>query len=103
MEARVLSPCGVIGSGFPESSFERGLSMKPHVIACDGGSTDNGPAFLGAGMPNFSRSATKRDLKLMLQGRESLGVPVIVGSCGTGGGDAGLEWMRDICLEIARS
>ena len=49
MEARVLSPCGVIGSGFPQSSFERGLSMKPHIIACDGGSTDNGPAFLGAG------------------------------------------------------
>ena len=102
MEARVLSPCGVIGSGFPESSFERGLSMKPHIIACDGGSTDNGPAFLGAGTPNFSRSATKRDLKLMLKGRESLGVPMIVGSCGTAGGDAGLEWMRDICLEIAR-
>ena len=102
MEARVLSPCGVIGSGFPQSSFERGLSMKPHVIACDGGSTDNGPAFLGAGTPNFSRSATKRDLKLMLQGRESLGDPMIVGSCGTAGGDAGLEWMRDICLEIAR-
>ena len=38
----------------------------------------------------------------MLQGRESLGVPMIVGSCGTAGGDAGLEWMRDICLEIAR-
>ena len=27
---------------------------------------------------------------------------MIVGSCGTAGGDAGLEWMRDICLEIAR-
>lgn len=102
MEARALSPCGVIGSGFPEASFKRGLSMKPHVIACDGGSTDNGPAFLGAGKPNFSRSATKRDLRLMLLGREALGVPLIVGSCGTGGGDAGLAWMRGICLEIAR-
>ena len=101
MEARALSPCGVIGSGFPESSFERGLSLKPHVIACDGGSTDNGPAFLGEGKPNFSRSATKRDLKLMLLGREALGVPLIVGSCGTAGGDAGLAWMRGICLEIA--
>ena len=76
--------------------------MKPHVIACDGGSTDNGPAFLGEGKPNFSRSATKRDLKLMLLGREALGVPLIVGSCGTAGGDAGLAWMRGICLEIAR-
>ncbi len=101
-EIRVLSPCGVIGSGFPESSFERGLSLRPHVIACDGGSTDMGPASLGAGTPHFSRSATKRDLRLMLLGRERLGVPLIIGSCGTGGGSAGLNWMKEICLEIAR-
>ncbi len=101
-EVRVLSPCGVIGSGFPESSFERGLSLGPHVIACDGGSTDMGPASLGTGIPHFSRAATKRDLRLMLLGREKLGVPLIVGSCGTAGGDDGLAWMREICLEIAR-
>ncbi|HBK79653.1 MAG TPA: hypothetical protein DDZ83_08220, partial [Nitrospinae bacterium] len=46
-ETRVLSPCGVIGSGFPESSLERGLSMEPHALVCDGGSTDMGPASLG--------------------------------------------------------
>ncbi|OGL59557.1 MAG: hypothetical protein A3I72_03435 [Candidatus Tectomicrobia bacterium RIFCSPLOWO2_02_FULL_70_19] len=101
-EIRVLSPCGVIGSGFPEGSLERGLSLKPHVIACDGGSTDNGPHSLGTGAPNFSRAATKRDLRLLLRGGRRLGIPVIVGSCGTAGGDAGLAWMRDICLEIAR-
>ena len=81
-EVRILSPCGVIGSGFPESSFGRGLSLRPHVIACDGGSTDMGPASLGTGVPHFSRAATKRDLRLMLLGREQLGVPLIVGSCG---------------------
>jgi hypothetical protein len=101
-EVRILAPTGVIGSGFLESSFERGLSLKPHVIACDAGSTDSGPAFLGTGDPHFSREGTKRDLHLMLLGRERLGVPLIVGSCGTGGGDIGVNWMRDICLEIAR-
>lgn len=101
-EIRVLAPCGVIGSGFPETSFERGLSFRPHVIGCDGGSTDMGPASLGTGVPYFSRDATKRDLRLMLLGRGRLGIPLIIGSCGTAGGDDGLAWMRDICFEIAR-
>jgi hypothetical protein len=41
---RVLSAAGVLGSGFRESSFARGLSLSPHVVACDAGSTDGGPA-----------------------------------------------------------
>lgn len=102
LEVQVLAATGVIGSGFLESSFERGISLKPHVIACDAGSTDSGPAFLGSGSPHFSREGTKRDLRLMLLGRRRLGVPLIVGSCGTGGGDIGVNWMRDICLEIAQ-
>jgi len=101
-EVRVLSASGQIGSGFLESSLARGIALAPHVIACDGGSTDAGPAHLGSGKPHFSREGTKRDLRLMLQGRDRIDVPLIVGSCGFGGGDAGVDWMRDIALEIAR-
>ena len=101
-EVRVLATSGQIGSGFLESSFDRGVSLRPHVIACDGGSTDAGPVYLGTGKPHFSREGTKRDLRLMLRGGDTLGVPVIVGSCGFAGGDAGVDWMRDIALEIAR-
>jgi hypothetical protein len=101
-EIRVLSASGQIGSGFLESSLARGIELAPHVIACDGGSTDAGPAHLGSGKPHFSREGTKRDLRLMLQGRDRIDVPLIVGSCGFGGGDAGVDWMRDIALEIAR-
>src|SRR4030088_2034053 len=91
-EIRVLSASGQIGSGFLESSFARGIALKPHVIACDGGSTDAGPAHLGTGKPHFSRQGTKRDLRLMLKGRDVLDVPLIVGSCGFGGGDDGGGW-----------
>lgn len=101
-EVRVLSASGQIGSGFLESSLARGISLEPHVIACDGGSTDAGPAHLGTGEPHFSREGTKRDLRLMMRGRDKLGVPLIIGSCGFGGGDDGVNWMRDIALEIAR-
>jgi hypothetical protein len=101
-EVRVLSATGMLGSGFLESSFARGIALAPHVIACDAGSTDGGPAYLGAGTFYFSREATRRDLRLMLAGRAGLDVPLIVGSCGFAGGDAGVDWMRDIVLEIAR-
>src|SRR5262245_18045848 len=101
-EVRVLSASGQIGSGFLESSLARGIALAPHVIACDGGSTDAGPAHLGSGEPHFSREGTKRDLRLMLAGRDRIDVPLIVGSCGFGGGDAGVDWMRDIALEVAR-
>jgi hypothetical protein len=29
---RVLSPTGVLGSGFMEISFERSIAARPHVI-----------------------------------------------------------------------
>jgi len=101
-EIRVLSASGQIGSGFLESSFARGISLKPHVIACDGGSTDAGPYHLGSGKPHFSRPGVKRDMRLMMLGRSQLGVPLIIGSCGFAGGDAGVDWMKEITLEIAR-
>jgi hypothetical protein len=101
-EVRVLAATGMLGSGFLEASFERGLALKPHVIACDAGSTDGGPAYLGAGLPFFAPEAVGRDLRHMLRGALSLGVPMVVGSCGFGGGDAGLDGVRDIVLDIAK-
>lgn len=101
-EVRVLSASGQIGSGFLESSFARGISLRPDVIACDGGSTDAGPLHLGSGRPHFSRVGTKRDLRLMLKGRDQIDVPLVIGSCGFGGGDDGVNWMVDIAREIAR-
>lgn len=101
-EIRVLAATGMLGSGFLETSFARGISLKPHVIACDAGSTDAGPAHLGGDMPYFSREAIKRDLRLMLLGRDKASARVIVGSCGMAGGDWAVDWMRDITLEIAQ-
>lgn len=101
MEVRVLAPTGVIGAGFKVSSLERGISLKPHVIACDAGSTDSGPAALGSGKAKLSRDACKRDLRLLLLARQTLDVPLIIGSCGTSGRDTGVDWMADIALEIA--
>ena len=100
-EVRILAPTGVCGSGFLETSFERGLALKPHFIGCDAGSTDPGPSHLGSGHPAFPRAAVKRDLRLMLLGARRLNVPLLVGSMGTAGGDVHLAWGCDILKEIA--
>src|SRR5258708_40268110 len=99
---RVVAPTGVMGSGFLESSFETALARKPHFIGCDAGSTDPGPYCLGAGKTAFSRAAVKRDLRLMLLGARRLKIPLLVGSCGTAGGDVHVAWAADILAEIAR-
>ena len=100
-EIRILSPTGVCGSGFIESSFARALTQRPDVIGCDAGSTDPGPSYLGSGKTAFPRDAIRRDLRLMLIGARKLGVPLLIGSAGTAGADRQLEIFRDLVTEIA--
>jgi hypothetical protein len=101
MELKVLSPTGVLGAGFKVDSLRRGVGLKPAFIACDGGSTDSGPAYLGSGKPRLSRDACKRDLRLLLKARDELKVPLIIGSCGTSGRDVGVDWVAEMAREIA--
>ena len=98
---RVLVPSGMLSAGCPESAFERGLSFQPHAIAVDAGSTDSGPYYLGAGVSKSTRKAIKRDLRQLMIGRAKLNIPLLVGSCGTSGTDSGVDWLAEICLEIA--
>jgi hypothetical protein len=101
MVIRILSPTGVLGAGYKLSSLERGISLKPHFIACDAGSTDSGPAYLGSGQPKLSRDAVKRDLRHLLLARNALKVPLIIGSCGTSGRDVGVDLVDAMAREIA--
>ena len=98
---RVLVPSGVLGSGCPAQAFARGLNLTPHVIAVDAGSTDSGPHYLGAGVSKMTRKAVKRDLRQLMIGRAKLGIPLLIGSCGTSGTDMGVDWTAEICEEIA--
>ena len=100
-EIRILAGSAVMGSGFLETSLEEGLRRKPHFIGCDAGSTDPGPHYLGAGEAAFSRDAVKRDMRLLLLGALKSKIPLLIGSAGTAGGDAHLEWAYGILREIA--
>ncbi|MER7178643.1 acyclic terpene utilization AtuA family protein [Streptomyces hyaluromycini] len=101
MEFRILAPTGALGAGFDADAFQRGVEARPHVIACDAGSTDSGPAALGSGTPKLSAQAVTRDLRLLLKARDTLQVPLIIGSCGTSGRDAGVDWVAGLTRAIA--
>lgn len=99
---KVLVPSGSIGAGArPQQPFERGMREKPDVIAVDGGSTDSGPHYLGSGQAKCSVGALRHELRQLMVARAELGIPLIVGSCGTCGSDAGVDLMRDICSGLA--
>ncbi len=101
-EMRILAPTGIVGYGFPEESFFAGIAQKPDLIACDAGSTDPGPYYLGIGKPFTTRSAVKRDLTLMLQAACAHNIPLIIGTAGGSGGTPHLKRDTDIVFEIAR-
>jgi hypothetical protein len=98
---RVLVPVGMIGGGIPAGTVERGIELGAHIIAVDGGSTDSGPHYLGTATAKTARGAVTRDLEAILPLAAAAEIPVVIGSCGTSGTDAGVEWVHDIAAEIA--
>ena len=86
-DIRILSPCGMLGYGFPEQSFLNGLEFESHGIVVDAGSTDGGPHKLGAGVSIVSKRAVKKDLDIMLTNGLPRKIPIIIGSAGARGTD----------------
>ncbi len=99
---KVLSPTAILGYGFPERSFARGIERRPDLIAVDAGSTDPGPYYLGAGKSFTSRSAVKRDLELILAAALDLSIPCIIGTAGGCGAREHVAWTESIIREISR-
>ncbi len=98
---KVLSPTAILGYGFPEKSFFRGMDKNPHLIAVDAGSTDPGPYYLGAGKSFTSRQSVKRDLRIMLKAAVERSIPCIIGSAGGCGARPHVDWTEAIIHEIA--
>ena len=92
----ILVPSGMLGAGFSPGTITRGIGLGADVIAVDGGSTDSGPYYLGAGVAKTTERAVRRDLRLLLTAASRAGIPLIVGSCGTSGTDSGVNWVAGI-------
>ncbi len=98
----IFSPQGMLGYGYPLSSFERALSFNPHMIGVDAGSTDAGPYRLGSGKPTVSKEAVKKDLTPMVRSCLARKIPIIVGSAGGAGARPHVDWVLDILWEILK-
>jgi hypothetical protein len=98
----LVSATGMLGSGYRAESLDKAIELGALMIGCDAGSTDPGPGPLATGTCMFSKAAVKRDTEIMVTRAVAAGIPLVIGSCGTSGSDAGLLWMRDIVREIAR-
>jgi hypothetical protein len=99
-EFKVLSPTAILGYGFPEESFKRGLAMNPDLIAVDAGSVDPGPYYLGAGKSFTDKTGVKRDLRFILKAAFELKIPAVIGSAGGSGARPHVDWCREIIEEI---
>ncbi|MDQ2066127.1 acyclic terpene utilization AtuA family protein [Xinfangfangia sp. CPCC 101601] len=98
---RVLIPAGALGLGYDRAALERGIANRPDIIAVDGGSTDSGPSYLGRGVSKYARASTKMEWRELMRARAEAGVPLVIGTAGTCGADAAVDWLFDITKEIA--
>jgi hypothetical protein len=98
----VLVPSGMLGAGVKEAHVQYGVSHGAQAIAVDSGSTDSGAAYLACAVSKMNRESIREDMKVLMAEAHKAGIPLLVGSCGTSGTDAGVDWTRDIALEVAR-
>jgi hypothetical protein len=98
----LVSATGMLGSGFRAESLDKAIALGARMIGCDAGSTDPGPGPLATGTCMFSAAAVTRDTEIMMTRAARAGIPLIIGSAGTSGSDAGLAWMAGIVRKIAR-
>jgi len=100
-EIIVLVPTGMLGGGFKREHIQYGIARGAHAIAVDSGSTDSGPSYLARGVSKMNRESIKRDLEILMDEAAKAKIPLLVGTCGTAGTDSGVDWTRDIAVEVA--
>lgn len=101
-ETLIAVPVGALGTGVRKRDMDAAIAAGAHAIALDAGTTDSGPAYLATGKAKYSRAALKRDLQLLMRAQAEARIPLLIGSCGTSGCDAALDFTYDIVREIAR-
>ena len=91
----------MLGYGFPEEDYRRGLERQPDAVILDSGSTDPGPYMLGTGTTMVKPRAYVRDLKVILEGIGDKKIPLLIGSAGGAGFDGNVDYIvntiKDLC------
>ena len=101
-EIKILTPVGMLGYGFPEEDYLRGLERKPDAVILDSGSTDPGPYMLGTGTTMVKPRAYVRDLRVILSGIGERKIPLLIGSAGGAGFDGNVNYIADTVKSLCR-
>src|SRR3977135_2691336 len=101
-EIKIIVPTGMPGAGAERNHIRYGIACGAHAIAADSGSTDSGPSYLARGVSKMNRESIKRDLDILMDEALRAKIPLLIGTCGTSGTDAGVDWTRDIAIAVAR-
>lgn len=102
-ELRIISPNGHLGfAPTKEESFYIGAKTKPDYYCSDSGSSDIGPAPLGADKSAGLYEWQKHDLELMLVASREQGVPMIIGSAGDTGANSRVDMYIQIIKDLAK-
>ena len=103
-EIKILTPVGMLGYGFPEEDFLRGLERNPDAVILDSGSTEPGPYLIVTGQTLVKPLAYQRDLKLILSGIGEKKIPLLIGSAGGAGTKENVDFIvstiRELCREL---
>lgn len=91
---------GMLGYGFRESSLDAAVEAGVDLIACDAGSSDPGPYYLGSGEPFVGDAMTLRDLRLLVRAALRAGVPLIIGSAGGAGADVHVDRLLGLLRRV---
>jgi hypothetical protein len=100
---KVLVPTGMLGAGITSEHVQHGIARGAHAIAVDAGSTDSGPSYLARAVSKMNREAIRRDMEVLMSAASAAHIPILVGTCGTCGADATVDWTRDIVVEVAQT
>lgn len=92
---------GLGGGGLDPETLKQGLALNPHFVGADAGTVDAGPYHLGSGTCAYSRDSVLYEMDVLLS-EVPRGVPIVIGSVGTAGGDPHVDWMMDIVQEVIR-
>lgn len=99
----IVSPCGMLGYGFPKESFMKAFETEVHGIVVDAGSTDGGPHKLGAGQAIVSDTAVRKDLDIMISVGIDKSIPIIIGSAGGSGTEATVNRTLEIIKDVLKT
>jgi hypothetical protein len=99
---RIVSGPGILGYGLNDGSVAALTEGPPiNLVACDAGSTDAGPYYLGSQEPLCSESAVEADFRQLFRIAIAHDAPLVVGTCGGSGTDDQVRGVARLAERVA--